>query len=160
MTDEKWAGEERRGIPIHLLNYMDARLTEQTSKVETFLKEYVANEIDQVVNKMNVNNLASERRHDEQSARFEALSASIMNYLQKADAHLSHATPCPALKDAIPLADWKGHHDHHVDEMKWAEKLSELKWTLIKVIAGTGIVGLLGWIGVLMWAGFLQGPRP
>lgn len=63
------------------------------------------------------------------------------------------------MKNAFPEGDPDGHRKHHEAVIKAAEEKAEF-WKKMRISVSTwGLLGVLGWLLVLAWNGFLQGPH-
>lgn len=71
-----------------------------------------------------------------------------------------HTSPCQHLIDSIPDRDFMGHRLWHVNEMEWDKRMTTLKWAIVTTVCVTISLSFIGWIGILIWSGFLQGPKP
>lgn len=60
------------------------------------------------------------------------------------------------MKDAFPEGDPDGHRKHHEAVIKAAEEKAEF-WKKMRVSVSTwGLLGVLGWLGIMAWNGFIQ----
>lgn len=151
MSDEPkhWDGEERRGLPIHIINYIDARLHDVT---------------DQFNGKIDA--LSQEVFH---------LTQSITSFLEKQDAARSkcrdsviescekmvdEAIPThPDNPDATPAEKRREHRKAHAS---WIRKVDEEmeEWKAIrKRIKEWAVIGATGMILLALWQYLLQGPK-
>lgn len=147
---EAWAGEERRGIPMHILNYMDERLAGHTRHIEGIFQQHTEEEMDRyasIVESIEAHTKASEARHG-------ALIQSINAYMEHQD-QIRGAF----LKDESGRPDYHGHwydHNHRKNLAIWWQGVKD--GVLVKVIEW-GTVLVLGWLGLMVWQGILQGPK-
>ena len=70
-----------------------------------------------------------------------------------------HDSPCQHLIDSIPDKDFMSHRLYHIDIMDWNKRMHALKWAIVTTVCITVSLSFLGWVGVLIWSGFLQGPK-
>jgi len=98
------------------------------------------------------------RRHDETADRISALTQSITAYMDKSAR--CHEPPCEDLLNSMPKRDMIGHARWHETDILWAERMKDLKWYILKVALGAGGTAFFAWLGLLMWNGFLIGPKP
>jgi hypothetical protein len=127
-----WEGDERRGIPIHILNHIDDRLSEHADRVELKL-----NEIARI----------SLERHDQLVA---LMGVQVQKQQRIEDAFLrnEHGEP-----------DIAGHfydHDHRRRFGEWWEKKKD--GALTKVF-DAGVLAFCLWLFYTIWEAFLRGPR-
>jgi len=147
---EAWAGEERRGIPMHILNYMDERLAGHTRHIEEIFQHHTAEEMDRysaIAESIEAQTKSSEARHG-------ALIQSIQAYMSRQEEIES-----AFLKDGEGRRDFHGHwydHNHRKNLAVWWQGVKDS--VLMKVIEW-GSVLLLGWLGLMIWHGILQGPK-
>ncbi len=88
---------------------------------------------------------AAERRHSE-------LIRSLESWTGKMDmsAAFLHVDGKP---------DLQGHKDDHLTRKQFADELDDLKKDAKKKIVGAGSIGLLTWIGYLIWEALIRGPQ-
>jgi hypothetical protein len=63
------------------------------------------------------------------------------------------------LTTAFPQGDADGHRRYHEAMIKAAEDRAKFWFDLRMSVAKWGLLGVLGWLVVLTWNGFLQGPH-
>lgn len=54
--------------------------------------------------------------------------------------------------------DLQGHKDDHLTRKQFADWTEDVKKEVIKNTAKVGFLGLLSWLGYLIWEAFLRGP--
>ena len=64
-----------------------------------------------------------------------------------------------AMEVGFPDGDAELHRRAHEAQIKAAEDRSKMYITLRTEVAKYGLLGLIGWLFVMAWQGFLQGPR-
>ena len=109
----EWTGEERRGIPIHILNHIDEKLDSHVNKVESMVQEHTEEEMDRY--KEILAKIESHRQENE--LRHSSLSSSFMSYAERVD------TFCQNIAEAFPhneqgKPDFHGHGRAHIS---WIE---------------------------------------
>jgi len=155
-SPDDWKGDERRSIPIHVLNYIKEIVTEETVELKTSFDEYKRN--------------FAAHDHDEM-ARYDAiLQNQIANAKESADRHYALVDSLTASMGRIQLAetafiknhngdpDFHGHREAH--EVWIAESIARKEfWNKMKFeLAKWGFIGFLGWGLVQLWLGVLHGP--
>ncbi len=147
---EVWDGEERRGIPMHILNYMDDRLAGHTRHIEEILEHHTGEEMERytaIVESIKAQTNASEARH---SALIQSLNAYMIRQEDMRGAFLKN-------EDGHP--DYHGHwydHNHRKNLGIWWQGVKN--GVLVKMIEW-GSVLVVGWLGLMIWNGILQGPK-
>jgi hypothetical protein len=126
---EEWQGEERRGIPIHILNHIDERLEQHTSRVDNQFVE-VRNQVMSLTLSIN--------------AWMEKEPESIAERCEKI---IDEAIPTsPDNPDSTPKEKRKEHRLAHA---KWMQDVADemARWKRIRekmiewaVLSGLGIV--------------------
>ena len=129
MDERAWQGEERRGIPIHILNHIDERLEQHTNRVDTQFSE-VRNQI-------------------------MSLTLSINSWMEKepdaiveqCEVLIDEAIPTsPDSPDSTPKEKRREHRHAHA---KWMQDVADemARWKRIRekalewaVISGLGVV--------------------
>lgn len=139
---DEWDGTERRGLPLHIINYIDGRLRDHA---------------DQFNGKLD--SLQQEIYH---------LTMSINSWMEKspgaliehAEKLIDEAIPThPDNPDATPAEKRKEHRKAHAS---WIKKVDEEmdEWrTLRKRVREWAVIGALGLIMLAVWQFLLQGPK-
>ena len=155
---DKWDGEERRSLPVHVLNFIEDKIMAHASEVHQTLASHTDDEMDrydQIINKINANDAKSESRHDETQSRLNHLSQSIENFL--AEQELFHS----AIKRAFPKnedgqPDYDGHRGAHLAWINDSKEAREFKLYVQKVVGAAVAVGLVGWLWAVVWPAVVQ----
>lgn len=118
MPDEQrqWDGSERRGIPIHLINYVDERLAVHVDKVEKIMANHVGEEMEryrEIIDLIEEKDRRSEDRHH-------ALVQSISAY----NAHVELIDGAFLDDEDNGQPDYRGHRKAH---KSWAKDGEEEK---------------------------------
>lgn len=138
MTDDlaKEILEQLRHLDTKLSGHMQdegEEIKAQSNKVESIRKD------------LNTWRLAAEKRHSE-------LIMSLESWQDKVD-----CTKAFLHVDGKP--DLEGHKDDHLTRKQFADWADDVKRDVIKNTVKVGFLGLLSWIGYLIWQGFLKGPQ-
>ena len=145
-----WDGSERRGIPIHILNYMDARLKTHTEHIEQIFTGHTQDEMDRykAINKaIDDARVSSESRH---KAVMEALSG--------------FKTKCRSVESAflkLPNGepDFEGHNRDHSSRKRFGDWWDQVKGSTLAKIIEWGSLAFVIWIIHTLWEAFLKGPK-
>lgn len=105
---EHWDGEERRSIPVHVLNYMDAQVAEVKSIITSHTGEELERFMD-ILRKIDDHAKASEARHNELVDRLTVI-AGRQELMEQA---------FPRDDDGSP--DFRGHAGAHKNWIKRAD---------------------------------------
>jgi len=92
----------------------------------------------------------SEERHLSLTAKLEEFIRHQM---------LCHVAPCEHLKKAVPEENFDGHRDYHQDVIAATRERKELYAYIKRVVLTGAIMSVGGWLLVLVWKGFLIGPK-
>lgn len=145
----EWHGEERRGIPLHILNYMDDRLKTHTEHIEKVFNDYTAEEMERynaILNKIEDGQKSAVARH-------EAVMEVVGHFNGKCkDVHSAF------LKTPEGEYDFEGHRNDHYTRKTVAEWWGRTKGSVAVKLIEYGVMGLVAWIGLLVWEAFVKGP--
>jgi len=153
-VEQTWHGDERRGIPIHILNHVDERLGQHSFRIEKLLMDHTDDEMEryqEIISRIDRNSEDSQRRH-------EATAKAIVDHMSKTDMiyeHLIEAFP----PDDRGKPDFIGHATAHKKWITEAKDTKELRAYIQKVVLAAATVGVAGWLLSLAWQGFLMGPK-
>lgn len=64
------------------------------------------------------------------------------------------------MKEAFPEGDPDGHRKHHELVIAREEARAAFWQKMLFELSRVGLLGFLGWLGVLAWKAFLVGPKP
>ena len=146
-----WTGEERRGIDGITLKLMaEVRIAMEASdkkNTDTF-KELKA--------EIRENREESDVRHAEVLNRFGAMQTSTMALLQTNTATTNEVHKM--FKEAFPEGDISAHRRAHENWIKKDEADNDFWLNLKKEVVKWGVIAILGWVGIVLWAAFLNGP--
>lgn len=169
-VSEEWLGQERRSIPVHVLNHIDERLATHTERVSKVVADHTREEMDrykEILDKIDAHRADSEDRHG-------ALSDAFAQYASKMD-DFCHAISQAFPKDDEGKPDFRGHGQAHASWMANSERDKSLlayvetqkqkdedadkdiKYYKRAVISAVAVIVVL-WVGNLIWAGAAQGP--
>lgn len=125
---------------------------------------------------MIVNNEFSDRRKDPSSQALVTLINSLMEQVKElrkevaefkrsseyatsnTEASVSSAIT-KILEDSFPDGDAELHRRVHEAQIKIAEDKAKMFSVLRTEVVKWGLLGLVGWVAVTVWHGFLQGPK-
>lgn len=149
MNTDDWKGDERRGIPIHILNYMDERLNTHVTSIEDVFNKHTSEEMSRysdIMSMISDGQEASAKRHE-----------SIMNTM------IEFHGKCKSLHNAflkLPDGsyDFDGHRDDHNSRKKLGEWWNKLKGGVIAKLVEWGSLAFVIWMLHSMWESFLKGP--
>jgi hypothetical protein len=132
MPEKQWTGPERRKDNL-------------TLEVVTTMREWLETHKEKMLGH-------TQRIED----RLEQLSASTLSVVNEQNKSLReiHAL----FKAAFPEGDAAAHRKAHEDWIERSKAEKEFWLDIKKKVIGWGIVALLGWIGIALWAAFLRGP--
>lgn len=142
MEPQNWTGEERRSIPIHVLNYVDTRLQEHADHMEG-----------------KIDALHQEFFHMAQSLNswMEKQPLYIMSECEKL---IDESLPVsPDNPDAKPAEKRK---EHRVAHARWIKKVMDEmeKWERVRQkLIEWAILGAAGFVAIAIWRMVLEGPK-
>jgi hypothetical protein len=148
--EHEWNGEERRSIPIHVLNYMDHRLGEHTNRIEDLFKEHITDEMERygdIVNKLESSAIASQKRH---SILIDQLTIVTGNTELIKGAF-------PKSKEGLP--DYNEHHDYHFTWKTRKEWWAGTSSQAVRKLFEWMLMAFVIWMGTVIWQAALQGPK-
>lgn len=140
-----WVGEERRGIPIHVLTYLDAKFDAHIEKVNDLVNQHKEDEMrryKEILDHVDRSDTAAEDRHN-------ALIDKLSEFIGTQELINS-----AFIEDHKGEPDYNGHkQDHHVRAQR-ARTWSEF-WTDAFKKVGTGAVYAAAVaIGLAVWEAF------
>ena len=103
------------------------------------------------------NRRESEERHGEMVRRMENMSHSTLSVVSEQNRALKEIHQL--FKASFPDGDGDAHRLAHMKWIKKTEAEEEFWLDVKKKVVGWGAVALIGWIGIAVWAAFLQGPK-
>lgn len=134
----EWTGEERRAIPIHVLNYVDRKLEEHIKKVDERLYT-ISTSIEQ-------SEKSAEERHN---ALINALTVSLGKIELIESAFLRNESGDP---------DFNGHHYEHDRRKRFSEWWEGVKDKTITKVVEWSALAFIAWALHALWEQFLKGP--
>ena len=145
----KWHGEERRGVPIHILNYMDERLKTHTDHIEHVFHDHTADEMERynaILNKIDDGQKAAVSRH-------ESVMEVISHFNGKCkDVHSAF------LKTPEGEYDFDGHRYDHDQRKKFGDWWTRVKdGMIVKILEWTSLAFII-WVIHSMWEALIKGP--
>jgi len=149
MHADDWAGEERRSIPVHILNYMDTRLGEHTDRIEGLFREHITDEMERysdIISRIDASSEASQERHNVLVDRLTVFTGQV-ELMEKA---------FPESKQGWP--DYVKHHKYHYTKEEQRVWWSSVRDQAVKKLFEWSLILIVGWMGVLIWKGLLLGP--
>jgi hypothetical protein len=150
ISDGEWTGDERRSIPVHILNYMDTRLGEHTTRIEALFQDHVTDEMERygdIINRIDASAKASQDRHTALVDQITVFTGRV-ELVEKA---------FPESKQGWP--DYNKHHGYHStveDKRVW---WSSVRDQALKKMFEWGLILLVGWFGIIVWRSLLLGPQ-
>jgi hypothetical protein len=145
-TPPNWAGDERRSIPVHLINYIDEKLAEHTAAVE----ELMTRRYDEIL-------ASQERAEGHMEKRHTELIKSLQSYATKAErVHENLGDAFLVNKKGQP--DFSGHANAHEAWVKEAEESRKMRTFVKQIVVGAAVSTVGSWVILLMWKGLLLGP--
>lgn len=156
---EIWEGEDRRK-PVEPKAERDIIFLQLMVETRKMLEEHERKEAEtfsELRSEIKQQREASEERHREVTRRLEHLSSSTSSYIQENGKLMKEIHEM--FKAAFPDGDPVGHRRSHED---WIEeqKTNREFWAKTKQhVVQWGIVVALGWVGIVLWTAFLQGPK-
>ena len=150
ISDGEWTGDERRSIPVHILNYMDTRLGEHTQRIEALFKDHITDEMERygdIITRMDASAKASQDRHNVLVDQITVFTGRV-ELVEKA---------FPESKQGWP--DYIKHHGYHStveDKRVW---WSSVRDQALKKMFEWGLILLVGWFGIIVWRSLLLGPQ-
>lgn len=129
-----WDGEERRGIPIHILNYVDTKMDDHLAKVQALVEEN-----NQHVDKWNKD---AEERHNQLTHQLSILigKQELIN--------------TAFVEDHRGEPDYHGHRHDHLERKTRAEKFKEWRDDTLKKIGTGAIYSAVGVLALVIWEAF------
>lgn len=149
MQATEWQGDERRGIQIHILNYIDERLDSRIGEVKALFVEHTTDEMErytEILRQIDDSRKASETRHGE--------------LIKQLTVNISHQQSIENafIKDEMGKPDFVGHHYDHFSRKKWADWINGVKDSAVTRVVEYASVAVFAWIGYMVWTGLLAGP--
>jgi len=142
-----WDGEERRSIPVHILNYMDHRLGEHTDRIELLFKEHTTDEMDRynaILKKLGEASDGSQSRHHALMTQLNIVTENI-ECIDNA---------FPRNKEGLP--DYDEHHDYHFTwktrKEWWAGTSNQAVRKLFEIM----LIALVLWLGSAIFQATMQ----
>ena len=147
MTD--WQGEERRGIPVHVLSYIDQKLEAHAEKVETLFRDHVGEEMSryqEIIELIEDKDRRSEERH--------------LGLVQSIHAYMGNVELMQAafIEDSKGNPDYRGHRNDHDKRKRFGEWWDTVKDKAITKVIEWGALAFVVWVVHSMWEAFLKGP--
>ena len=146
MSDEQqWTGEERRGLPIHIINYIDTRMGEFDGKLDGLQHQ---------VHELTMSISSWMEKQDK------AHSVCRTEVIEVCEKMIDEAIPThPENPDATASEKRKEHRKAHASWIKRVdEEMDEWKRLRAKV-REWAIIGILGMIALAVWQYLLNGPK-
>lgn len=146
---EQWDGSERRGLPMHILRYIDERMEENYHAFDSRLAAF-------------------DDRFESLGDRMASLTQSINSWMEKEPAAI--IVQCEKLIDeAIPVhpeypsaTPAEKRHEHRKAHASWIRKVDEemKRWAVIRQeLVKWVILGSMSIVAIAVWQYLLQGPR-
>jgi hypothetical protein len=147
---EDWHGEERRGIPIHILNYVDERLSTHVEKVEALMAGHVGEEMEryqEIITLIEEKDRKSEERHH--------------SLVQSITAYMGHVEMVQGafIEDEKGHPDFVGHRNDHDKRKRFGQWWGDVKERTITKVLEWGVLAFIGWVAYSLWESFLKGPH-
>ena len=149
-NSKDWIGEERRSIPIHILNYMDERLKTHTDHIEMVFTNHTADEMERytaILDKITAGQKAAAERH-------EAITETLANFNSKCKNVFS-----AFLKTPDGDYDFDGHRYDHDKRKKFGEWWERVKGGIAVKVMEWGSLAFIIWVIHSIWESLLKGPN-
>lgn len=141
--------DDHRVIPVHIVEYIDGRLDEHSSRVEKILRDHIKDETEQinlVFKGIKENSNASAERHRVLMDQL-LVHAGWQKRVEEAFLHDERGAP-----------DFNDHYLDHSMRRKAREWWGGVKdKTTTKIIEWT-VIAFVSWAGFSLWQSFLKGP--
>ena len=152
---QDWPGDERRSIPIHILNFVDEKMESQTKQIKDIFEDH---EIKEMARYSSIEGDVKDLKND-----FHILTSNITSFMDRTtEFHTDVKAAFPKNEDGNP--DFGGHasdHKHRIstadqdkevmayirDEMKRKVVRSEDQRFVVRAVLAT-VLGLF-----ILWAG-------
>jgi len=154
MNSGEWGGEDRRSIPIHILNYVKDTVTSETEEIKRIFAQHSQYESDRYNEILESQRISSEKAQE----RYNHLIRSVEAYTNKTEA-LQENMQAAFLTTRHGKPDYLGHANAHES---WIESAADTKKLLKDIRLGlilAGATALGTWILPLIWNGVLVGPK-
>jgi hypothetical protein len=160
MTEMTWAGAERRGIPVEVLNYVKTIVAEETSEIKQAFDDhrrvFEAHDRGEMVRYDTI--IRNQREFaDAAEERYSQLIKSVDSYTQKGEDFHEHIREA-FLVNRHGKPDFIGHANAHEAWMTEASENKRMREFIRKTVIGAAVTGVGSWVIMLMWSGILQGP--
>lgn len=130
---------------LQTVNQMRADLSAHANGEEDDIRD-IRVEIAGIKGDLNEWRLAAEKRHTE-------LVNSIMSYVDSTNEMRK------AFIHVEGKPDFIGHKDDHLTRKQFADWTDDVRKDIIKNTLKVGVLGLLSWVGYILWEAFLRGPH-
>jgi hypothetical protein len=149
MSEENWDGHERRGLTLHIISYIDARLSEHS--------DVVTGKIDAVQQEVYHLTQSIGSWMEKQSSHCDSCRTHTLTSCEKL---IDEMVPThPDNPDATPGEKRKEHRKAHASWIKRVEDEMEEWRTIRQRIKEWAVIGGLGVLGIAVWQYLLQGPK-
>ena len=147
---EDWQGDERRSIPIHILNYIDDRLDTRINEVKKLFVDHTTDEMEryaQIISSIDGSRKASEERHNE--------------LIHQLTIHIGHAKLVESafLTDEKGNPDFSGHHYDHHKRKTFLDWWNGVKDKAVTRVIEYASVAVFAWLVFMIWKALLAGPQ-
>jgi hypothetical protein len=142
VSDDHYLGEDRRTIPVHILQHIDSRLTTSISQILTEFKEHTGEEMDRykdILDQIEANRQASDKRHTELT--------NIIHDHTHATEEMLKTILSGFPKNAEGKADLSGHAEDHQFRIEEAKDAKEFRKYIKRTLAGAILLAVIFWAG-------------
>jgi hypothetical protein len=150
MIDEKgWEGEERRSIPIHIINHIDERLESHSMQVE--------GKLDDVRKEIRVISQSISSWMDKQPFSCDGFRKAIIVDCEKI---VDEAIPTSPDNPSATASEKRS--EHRRAHAKWIEDINDemRRWKRIREKAlEWAVIGSIGIVALAVWQFLLKGPQ-
>lgn len=136
---EGWDGDERRAIPIHILNHIDQRLSEHAKTVDDRLEE--------IQSCLEASEQANSDRHTVLVDRI----TSVMGKYELMEAAF--------IKTEEGTPDFHGHWYDHISRKRFSDWLRDARNNAFSKVLEYVTIAILVWITLSAWETILKGPK-
>ena len=144
----------------HQPGMADVTAIQLMEAVQEMFSDHVREEMSRysaIQDEVRANRLASERRHDDVVSRLDALSHSTISIIEKQNALITELSK--TIKRGFPGEDPDGHRRAHETIIQDEKDRREFRLKLKHGVVQWVVIIVLGWLGIVVWNAFLQGPK-
>lgn len=160
----EWHGEERRGIPFHILTYIDERLKAHVDHVEKIFTDHTREEMErygEIMDLIQGNREKTASEIAELNANAQKRHESLVQSLQAYSDGMNHK--CQDVTSAFVKGpdgqpDFAGHRADHDRRKKFGDWWDSIKDKAVTKVVEWGALAFVVWVAHSLWESFLKGP--